>query len=99
MEEKNRYSAQAFCRHHQIEITFLHDLQEYGLLDAESTGDDLLLSPGQLDTVEKLVRLHYDLHINLEGIDAISHLLHRLEGLQAELRVLQARLRLHEGQI
>lgn len=99
MEENNRYSALAFCRHHQIEITFLHELQEYGLLDAEANGDDLLLSPGQLDTVEKLVRLHYDLHINLEGIDAISHLLHRVESLQAELRLLQARLRLHEGQI
>lgn len=77
----------------------MHELQEYGLLEAEANGDDLLLSPGQLDTVEKLVRLHYDLHINLEGIDAIHHLLQRLESLQAELRQLQARLRLHEGQI
>lgn len=99
MEEKNYYSARAFCQHHQIEITFLHSLRDYGLLEAEETADDLLLSPGQLDTVEKLVRLHYDLHINLEGIDAIYHLLNRVESLQQEVRLLQARLRLHESNV
>ena len=99
MEDKGLYSAQAFCQHHQIEITFLHSLQEYGLLEAEVTDDDLLLPPGQLEAVEKQVRLHYDLHINLEGIDAIYHLLNRVENLQQEVQSLRARLRLHEGNI
>ena len=99
MEEKGFYSARAFCRHHHIEITFVHSLQEYGLIEAQAADEDLLLSPEQLEALEKLVRLHFDLHINLEGIDAIYHLLNRVEDLQQEVLSLKARLRLHEGNI
>ena len=99
MEEKGFYSARAFCRHHHIEITFVHSLQEYGLLAAQEAEDDLLLSAEQLEALEKLVRLHYELHINLEGIDAIYHLLNRVESLQQEVSYLKARLRFHEEKI
>ncbi|MBB1284133.1 chaperone modulator CbpM [Flavisolibacter sp. BT320] len=99
MEETHFYSAQAFCRHHQIEITFVQALRDYGLVEAEATEDDLLLSPAQLEALEKLVRLHYDLHINLEGIDAIYHLLSKVESLQQEVNSLRTRLRLYEGKI
>ncbi|HEV7334316.1 MAG TPA: chaperone modulator CbpM [Flavisolibacter sp.] len=99
MEEKEFYSARAFCRHHRIEITFVHTLQEYGLIAAQEADDDLLLSAEQLEALERLVRLHYELHINLEGIDAIYHLLNRVESLQQEVTSLKARLRLHEGNI
>lgn len=99
MEERQYYSAREFCQHHHIEISFLYSLQEYGLLDVPEKAQDLLLTPEQLETLEKLVRLHYDLHINLEGLDAIHHLLNRVEDLQQEVLSLRARLRLHEDNI
>lgn len=90
-------SAKAFCTHHHIELSFLHSLNEYGLIQVTSTDEDFLLPQDQLTQLEKMVRLHYDLHINLEGIDAIQHMLERMETMQRELSLLRNRLRMYEG--
>jgi hypothetical protein len=42
--------------------------------------------------------MYYDLDINMEGIDAISHLLKRINHLQQELISTQNKLRLFEGE-
>ena len=98
MQERTTVSVTEFCRHHQIEPSFVHSLQEYGLLQVESiTAEDWQVSHDELDRLESLVRLHYDLHINLEGLDAINYLLHRLENLQKEVLLLRSRLRIYEG--
>jgi hypothetical protein len=44
------------------------------------------------------MRMHYDLDINMEGIDVISHLLKRIHNLQDELRITQNKLRLYENE-
>ena len=38
-----------------------------------------------LQNIEKLVRMHYDLDINLEGIEAITYLLTRVKNMQTEI--------------
>ena len=45
--------------------------------------------------VERYSRMYYDLSINMEGIDAIHHLLARMEEMQREIHSLRGRLRLH----
>src|SRR6059058_3387521 len=97
MQENALISAKAFCTHHHIEISFLYSLNDYGLIDITTAEEDFLLSQEQLESLEKMVRLHYDLHINLEGIDAIYHLLQRVEDMQREMSALHNRLRLYEG--
>ncbi len=42
------------------------------------------------------MRLHYDMEINVEGIEAINYLLQRMKTLQAEMVSLKNRLRLYE---
>jgi predicted lipoprotein len=42
------------------------------------------------------VRLHYELDINLEGIETIFHLLDRIEALQQEMRDLQKKIGVYE---
>ena len=54
-------------------------------------------SEHQLDEVEKFVRLHYDLDINVEGIEAISHLLEKIKDMQDRNMQLQNRLSLYEN--
>lgn len=97
MEERTTFSAIQFCRHHQIEFSFVQSLQELGLLHAERAPDeDWLVASDDLDRLESLVRLHYDLQINIEGLDAIEHLLEQLQALQQEVGRLRSRLRLYE---
>lgn len=42
------------------------------------------------------MRLHYDLEINIEGIDAIYNLLEQVNSLRKEITTLNNRLRLYE---
>ena len=98
MQEENLISCAQFCLHHNIEVSFFHSLQEYGLVELITNEKDAFISSNQLGEVEKLIRLHYELGINLEGIDAIIHLLRKLEEVENERTALKNRLRLYESQ-
>ena len=85
-----------FCTSHNIEITFIESLQEYGLVETVVVQQTRYLAPEHLAGIERIIRLHYDMNINLEGIDAILHLLERVEALQGELNAAKNRLRVFE---
>jgi len=96
MSNKNLIQIRQFCLYHEIENTFITELHNYGLIKIIIQEEDEYLEPEQLPAVEKMIRLHYDLKINLEGIDAIAHLLNRIEVLQQNLTASQNKLRLYE---
>jgi len=96
MANENLIPAHEFCIHHNIEISFIDSLQEYGLLQVHTMEGTGYIDEEQLEELEKMVRLHYDLNINMEGIDAIRHLLQHLHSLQHDLVALRNRLRLYE---
>ncbi len=85
-----------FCESHQIDITFVARLRENGLVDLVSDSDVLYVHVENIPRLERIVRLHFELNINVEGIEAISHLLERLEEKQQEITLLKNRLRLYE---
>ena len=81
-----------FCLHHNIDVTFITALQDFGLVEVVIVEDRTYLPQEQLLAVEKMMRLHYELEINLQGIDAIGHLLQRIEALQQELTTTRNKL-------
>ncbi len=86
-----------FCVNHEIEIDFINLLQQNGLIEISIVESKYFVEKEQLPQLEKFVRFYYDLDINLEGIEAISYLLQRIENLQNEIVELKNRLRLYEG--
>ncbi|SHL14759.1 chaperone modulator CbpM [Flavobacterium chilense] len=96
MNSKNLIQIKQFCLYHEIENTFISELHNYGLVNIIVLEEDEYLQPEQLPAVEKMIRLHYDLKINLEGIDAIANLLNKIEALQQNLTATQNKLRLYE---
>ena len=96
MNSKNLIQIKQFCVYHEIENTFITELHNYGLVEIIIQEEDEYLQPGQLPAIEKMIRMHYDLKINLEGIDAIYHLLNKIEALQQNLTATQNKLRLFE---
>ncbi|WP_264536877.1 chaperone modulator CbpM [Flavobacterium sp. N1736] len=96
MSSKNLIQIKQFCIYHEIENTFITELNNYGLVEIIIQEEDQYLQPEQLPAIEKMIRLHYDLKINLEGIDAIYHLLNKIETLQQNLTATQNKLRLFE---
>lgn len=85
-----------FCNCHHLELSFVHSLREYGLVQTVVIEEDEYIEQEQVIDLERMVRLHYDLEINLQGIDAINHLLDKVSHLQEEVRTLQNRLKRFE---
>ena len=90
-------SAREFCTYHQVELSFLHHLHDSGLIGMTIRDGAVFLSAGEMAVVEKFVRWHYELSINPEGIEALSHVLGQVERLLDENRTLRTRLRRYES--
>lgn len=84
-----------YCDKCHIDTSFIDLLEENGLIDLRHEEDGAYLCTEQLPDVERYSRLYYDLDINMEGIDVISNLLHRIESMQREIDRLHDRLRFY----
>jgi hypothetical protein len=91
MKKKNIIPVEEYCSHYNIETTFIRSLDNHGLIELRQAEGTYHIDYSQLTVLEKYTHLYYDLEINLEGIEAISHLLERINNLQTELRVLKNR--------
>lgn len=96
MTTEQLIAVEVFATHQGVEPTFVHALHERGLIQITVVHEQHFLEPEQLGRVEQLARMHYDLDINLEGLEAICHLLDRMDAAQQEARDLRQRLRLYE---
>ena len=88
--------ANDFCSHYNITLSFINSLQEYGLIQVVLIEETSYIPQEQLQKLEQLIRLHYDLDINLEGIEAITYLLERVKNMQSEITDLKNKLSLYE---
>ena len=66
------------------------------MIDINITDGERYLFSSQLRDLEQYTRMYYDLSINIEGIEAIHHMLDRMRNLQAEIQSLRNRLHLYE---
>jgi DNA-binding transcriptional MerR regulator len=96
MESQHLIPASHFCVHYNIDVSFLYALQDYGLVHVTTQDEAIFIDADDLSDMERIIHLHQDLDINLEGIDAILQLLKRLERTQEELMALRNQLRLYE---
>jgi hypothetical protein len=96
MSSEELISATDFCTFHHVEISFLQNLHDSGLIVITMRNGAAWLETEQLPVIEKFARWHYELSINPEGIEALSHVLGRLDRLMTENQRLRNRLRRYE---
>ncbi|MEP7108524.1 MAG: chaperone modulator CbpM [Ferruginibacter sp.] len=96
MKTEQLIQVDTFCVWHNIEFSFIKTLHEYGLIEITTKEDKAFISESNLQHVEKLVRLHNDLQINLEGVEVITYLLEQLKAQHEEITRLQNRIRFYE---
>lgn len=89
-------STDEFCAHYHVEYTFINSLQQHGLIEITTIDEGSFIDHDHLKNIESLLRLHYDLDINLEGIEAITYLLNRVKNMQEEITELKNKLSLYE---
>ncbi len=85
MEQEELIPAEDFCIHHNIEYSFINLLENSGLISVTSVQSSTYIPIDEIHKLEKFVRLHYDLDINIEGIETINYLLERMEEMQREI--------------
>ena len=92
MKKENYISIETFCELHGVGESFVYSMYEYEILQVEQEKDKRMLHVEELPVLEKMVRLHNELDINPEGIQAIHHLLGQVESLQEEVAALKRKL-------
>jgi hypothetical protein len=88
--------AKDFCASHHIELSFIQLLHESGLIEVTIIEENTFVHIEQLEQLEKIIRL-YEMDINIEGIETITHLLQRINSMQHKITELKNRLRLYEA--
>lgn len=92
MKQEDLISVGEFCRHYSVEMGFIHALHRAELIEVVVIRDELYVHPDQLAHLERMARFHYDLNINLEGIEVINRLLQRIDQMHQEIVTLRNRL-------
>lgn len=80
------------CEEYHIEPAFIHELCEFGLIDLTERDDQKYIRHQRIPELERMIHLRYELDINVAGIEAIGHLLQRIESLQQEVISLRNQL-------
>ena len=97
MNKKELLLAEDFCTNYNIEYDFLEVLQQHDLIEITNINEQRFLHVDALNSLEKMLRLHDDLNINIEGIEAINNLLLRIKNQQQEITYLKNRLKIYES--
>ena len=80
MEE--RISKEEIIRLYNIEVSFFNDLVSSGLIQTEVINNTTYLHYDQLSAFERFMNWHYDLEVNMAGLEIIHHLLEQIEALK-----------------
>jgi hypothetical protein len=97
MNEKHLIPTQTLCMHYNIEVSFVDTLNKMGLIQIEIIEETPFIHKDQISDLEKILRLHNELNVNLEGIDIVFNLLEKERQLQNEVNALKNRLKLYEN--
>jgi len=96
MPKQHFIAADTFCLNHQIDYHFIQLLRQSGLIETREESETIYIPEEQLAALERMVRLHFEMDINLEGIETINYLLQRMEAMQQEIVQLKNRIGFYE---
>jgi len=97
MAIQNLILIEKLCIHYKIEFSFFDALDNIGLIEIETVDQSKFINQDRIGDLEKMIRLHHELNVNLEGIDIVFNLLQKEKVLQEEINKLKNRLRLYEN--
>ncbi|OFX75893.1 MAG: hypothetical protein A2X12_01610 [Bacteroidetes bacterium GWE2_29_8] len=96
MQKKYFITIEELCVKQNIDISFISSLQKIGLIEIITFKGIGFIEVKQLQQLERFIYLYYELDINFEGIDTITHLLQQIKHLQDEIVTIKNELRLYE---
>jgi hypothetical protein len=97
MSEKDILKLEKFCELYEVPTSFVDSLNQFELINLTIIDDEPYIENEALPTIEKYIRMHYDLNVNMEGLDVISNLLDKITSLQKELILLENELKYYRS--
>jgi len=82
-------SVQQFCVHYDIPQEFIDSLSNFELIELIEKESNKYILIDDINRVERLMRMHYDLNVNFEGLDIINNLLQQITNLQNDIELLK----------
>ncbi len=95
MQTENLIDLNEFCKHHKVEFSFINSLQQIGLIEIQTIKETWFIDADHLYKLERMVRFYYELDINIEGIETITHLLNQIQTMQDEIIMLKNALSIY----
>ncbi|MEL7601490.1 MAG: chaperone modulator CbpM [Proteiniphilum sp.] len=93
----NRLLYSECLRIYEVETSFIESLHEVGLIHVVDQEEERFIEYDDLSDLEQFIRWHYEMDINVQGIDALRHMLERVKSLQSELDQLRHELRFYKS--
>jgi hypothetical protein len=85
MNTNNIIAVPEFCSYYNIPDTFIESLYNIEIIDIVMQENIKCIKKEQINIIEKMMRLHYQLDINFEGLDVINNLLNHITDLQNKI--------------
>ncbi len=76
--------AELFCNTYSINVAVVESWQKMGLIKIIELDQKPHIPHDQLQKLEQLLRLHFDLDIQLEDVDVVYNLIEKVKSLQTE---------------
>ncbi len=92
MTTEKLITIQTICTNYDIEFSFINSLCEFGLIEITTINKIEYLHQNKINDIEKMIRLHDELGVNMEGIDVIYNLTEKVKNLQEEIDFLKNRI-------
>lgn len=96
MENSNCISIEKISIHYSVPVSFFTELEEMKLIEIVILDEAKHIEVQHIKAVEKLIRLHFELNINMEGLDVVNNLLDEVIRLKDENLYLKNRLKRFE---
>lgn len=92
MSKQKLIAVKEFCVHHNLSREFIIDLYNNELIELVTIKRTMYIPETGLQLLEKIIRMHHELEINIEGIQTILQLLSSIDKKEKELTSLKNQL-------
>lgn len=89
-------SIERLSESYNVSPTLFKSLHSFDLIEIISNEAGEFIAYHHIGHIEKLLRLHFDLEINIENLDIINNLLSQIKHLKKENILLRNKLRFYE---
>src|SRR5678815_1052151 len=88
----NCIAIEEFCTHHGVQVTLIREFADLGLVHLQERGQQDFVPEAEIEKLERMIRLHSELGINIEGLEIILNMRDQLVSLNSELETIRYRL-------